>query len=71
MARPRDEDPSDDDIRRLSQEYVICKVCGFEYFDELDACPRCPGDEGSEGFPWWVVVAAAMALAGVILLFVL
>jgi hypothetical protein len=71
MARPRDEEPSDDDIRRLSQEYVICKACGFEYFDELDACPRCPGDEGSEGFPWWVVVAAAMALAGVILLFVL
>lgn len=73
MPRDVDESPQDTDLERFGEEFVLCKVCKFAYYDELDACPKCDGGRGidAEGFPWWVVVAAALALAGILAFLVL
>ncbi|MCC6284061.1 MAG: hypothetical protein IT439_01980 [Phycisphaerales bacterium] len=73
MPDERDESPRDEDIERFDHSFVVCKVCGFEYYDELDACPKCHREDGidAEGFPWWIVIAASLAAGGLILVFVL
>lgn len=77
--RPRDEadeldeGPSAEDIARFGDVTVRCRECGTELYDDVAVCWNCGravgGSDESRGMPWWALVAAVLAAAG--LLFIL
>jgi hypothetical protein len=75
----RDEDPSDDDLRRLDHETAFCPApgCGAEVWDSAEVCPKChayiggntlsrpPVDHWLRVRPrgWFAIVAIILLLA--------
>ena len=41
FARPIDEGPSDEDLRRFADGDSFCPECGAEIHDLADVCPKC------------------------------
>ena len=80
MPPPRDSDddldpegPSRQDLRDLSDDdtdVTPCPACGADVYEDAERCPHCgayivPGRAGA-GWRRWVVIAAVLALAGLV-----
>jgi hypothetical protein len=83
-ARPRrvrderDENPTQEDVERFGDVTVTCKGCGKDIYDEAEICWNCGravlgADRAGAGggrVPWWVILAAALALLGMLWVYV-
>jgi predicted RNA-binding Zn-ribbon protein involved in translation (DUF1610 family) len=70
LNEAEDPDESDQDSGEESGT-LPCPNCGEDVWEEAERCPHCgeyitPGI-GSDRKPWWVIVAAILALLAVLL----
>lgn len=64
---PDEFDPDDED----ESDTRPCPLCGRDVYEDANRCPHCgeyivPGEAERARRPWWVVVAAVLALLGVL-----
>ncbi|MBX3321585.1 MAG: hypothetical protein KF757_01205 [Phycisphaeraceae bacterium] len=61
--------PSEDDLERFGDAFVLCASCGKAMFDQATVCPYCGFiAPGTSRTPWWVIIAALVALVAMFML---
>lgn len=76
-----DEEPSDEDIERLSHDTAHCPDCGAEIWDQAEICPKCGQYVGGNTLSrpplaaeWrakWLILIVLALLVAMVLVFVL
>ena len=68
---PDEQDPGDDG----AYETITCAECGTEYHELASLCPNCgrwrTAADRSQKRPLWWIIAAILAAAAVVLVYVL
>ncbi len=73
--------PGPEDLRRFGGHTAYCPECGWEVWDQAEVCPACgaylagtttPRPPGRQAFRQrWLILAALLALAALVLALVL
>jgi uncharacterized protein (DUF983 family) len=66
------EDPDESDLGDDGDSVTVpCPDCGEPVWEQAERCPTCgrylTRDIAADGKPWWVIVAAILALLGVLM----
>lgn len=65
--------PSAADLDEFGGEFIRCRHCGREHYDQAELCPHCGmarEDEPEGSVPIWAIITAVVVFAGIVMFWV-